>query len=143
VDGVAATTAQTARIVAEHLRAPEAIRVARGVLRDLGIDIELDESRSRAGGTLAFLDRDRAILDHLVARVHDVESALREVHPGAPRITSIEQARSTAESARTIAAAGTAEASKNWRESIGMYVRGQISGGASPEGRALARAFQE
>ncbi|WP_072740591.1 AAA domain-containing protein [Rhodococcus pyridinivorans] len=143
VDGVAATTAQTARIVAEHLRALEAIRVARVVLRDLGIDIELDESRSRAVGTLAFLDRDRAIVDNLVARVHDVESALREVHPGAPRITSIEQARSTAESARTIAAAGTAEASKNWLESIGMYVRGQISGGASPEGRALARAFHD
>ncbi|WP_408015923.1 AAA domain-containing protein [Rhodococcus chondri] len=143
VDGVAATTAHTVRIVAEHLRVLEAIRVARVVLHDLGIDIELDESRSRAVGTLAFIDRDRAIVDSLVARVRDVESALRDVHPGAPRITSVEQARSTAESARSIAATGTAEASKNWLESIGMYVRGQISGGASPEGRALARAFHD
>src|SRR5690606_23056563 len=137
------TTAETARIVAERLRALEAIRVAQVVLRDLGIDIALDESRSRAVGTLAFIDRDRSIVDGLVARVRDVEAALRDVHAGAPRITSIEQARSIAESARAIAATGTAEASKNWLESIGMYVRSQISGGASPEGRALARAFHE
>lgn len=143
VDGVAATTAETARIVAEHLRALEAIRVARVVLRDLGIDIALDESRSRAVGTLAFIDRDRAIVDGLVARVRDLEAALRDVHAGAPRITSVAQARSIAESARAIAATGTAEASKNWLESVGMYVRGEISGGASPEGRALARAFHE
>ena len=143
VDGVAATTAHTVRIVAEHLRVLEAIRVAGVVLRDLGIDIELDESRSRAVGTLAFIDRDRVIIDSLVARVRDVESALRDVHPGAPRIASVEQARSIAESARAIAATGTAEASKNWLESIGMYVRGQTAGGASPEGRALARAFHE
>ncbi|WP_241387357.1 AAA domain-containing protein [Rhodococcus sp. CH91] len=143
VDGVPATTARTARIVAEHLRALEAIRVVGIVLRDLGIDIALDESRSRAVGALAFIDRDRGVVDNLVARVSDVETALREIHPGAPRITSIEQARSVAESARVIAAAGTAEASKSWLESIGMYIRSQIAGGASPEGRALARAFHE
>ncbi|MFD6857601.1 AAA domain-containing protein [Rhodococcus sp. NPDC060090] len=143
VDGVAATTAHTARIVAEHLRALDAVRVVGIVLRDLGIDITLDGSRSRAIGTLAFINRDRGIVDNLVARVRDVELALREINPGAPRIASVGQARSVAESARVIAAAGTAEASKTWLESIGMYVRGEIAGGASPEGRALARAFHD
>ncbi|MCK0093745.1 AAA domain-containing protein [Rhodococcus sp. F64268] len=143
VDGVAATTAHTARIVAEHLRALEAIRVAGIVLRDLGIDVALDESRSRAVGTMAFIDRDRGIVDNLVTRVGAVETEMRHIHPGAPRITSIEQARSVAESARVIAAAGTAEASKTWLESIGMDVRGKTAGGASPEGRALARAFHD
>ncbi|WP_420750299.1 AAA domain-containing protein [Rhodococcus sp. O3] len=143
VDGVAATTAQTARIVAEHLRALDAVRVVGIALRDLGIDIPLDEPRSRAVGALAFIDRDRVIVADLVARARDVESALREINPGAPRIANVEQARSVAQSARAIAAAGTAEASKAWLESIGMYVRGEISGGASPEGRALARAFHD
>ncbi|MHD0281012.1 AAA domain-containing protein [Rhodococcus aetherivorans] len=143
VDGVAATTAHSVRIVAEHLRALDAVRVVGIVLRDLGIDIALDESRSRAIGTLALINRDRGIVDNLVTRVRDVESALRDIHPGAPRLVSVEQARSVAESARAIAAVGTAQASKAWLESVGLYVRGQIAGGASPEGRALARAFHD
>ncbi|GES36805.1 hypothetical protein RAJCM14343_2058 [Rhodococcus aetherivorans] len=143
VDGVAATTAHSVRIVAEHLRALDAVRVVGIVLRDLGIDIALDESRSRAIGTLALINRDRGIVDNLVTRVRDVESALRDIHPGAPRLVSVEQARSVAESARAIAAVGTAQASRAWLESVGLHVRGQIAGGASPEGRALARAFHD
>ncbi len=143
VDGVPATTAHTARIVAEHLRALDAVRVVAIILHDLGIDVPLDESRSRAVGTLAFIARDRAIVDNLVARARDVELALREINPGAPRIASAEQARFLAQSARAIAAAGTAEASRTWLESVGMHVRGEIAGGASPEGRALARAFHD
>lgn len=143
VDGVAATTAHTVRIVAEHLRALDAARVVGIVLRDLGIDIALDESRSRAVGTLASINRDCGIVDGLITRVRDVEAALREVNPGAPRIANVEQARAVAKSARVIAATGTADASKTWLESIGMYIRGEIAGGASPEGRALARAFHD
>ena len=143
VDGVAATTAHAARIVAEHLRALDAVRVVGIGLRDLGIDIALDESRSRAVGALAFIDRDRAIVADLVARARDVELALREINPGAPRIANVGQARSLAQSARAIATAGTAEASKTWLDSVGMYVRHEIAGGASPEGRALARAFHD
>lgn len=143
VDGVAATTAHAARIVAEHLRALDAVRVVGIGLRDLGIDIALDESRSRAVGALAFIDRDRAIVADLVARARDVELALREINPGAPRIANVGQARSLAQSARAIAAAGAAEASKTWLDSVGMYVRHEIAGGASPEGRALARAFHD
>jgi very-short-patch-repair endonuclease len=143
VDGVAATTAHTVRVVAEHLRAFDAVRVVGIVLHDLGVDIAPDESRSRAVGTLTFVNREREVIDSLVARVRDVELALQEVNPGAPRIANIEQAQSVAESARAIAAAGTAEANKSWLETVAVYVRDEISAGVSPEGRALVQAFYD
>ncbi|WP_346777601.1 AAA domain-containing protein [Rhodococcus sp. HNM0563] len=141
VDGVEATTAATARVVAEHLRVLDAVRAVGVVLGDLGIDIPIEGPRSRAVSILTQIDRDRAVVDNFVARAREVVVALQEVSPDAPRIASIDQARSVAESAHAIAAARNAEAHKNWLESVAASVRGTIAGGRSPEGEALTFAL--
>jgi len=143
VDGVPATTASTVRIVAEHMRAFDAVRVVGIILRDLGIELPADESRSRAVGALAFVNRDRAIIDDLTARARAVESALQDINPGSPRIATIDQARAVAESARAIAAVGNAEANKTWLESVAVYVQDETADGVSPEATALAQAFHD
>ena len=143
VDGVAATTAPTVRIVAEHLRALDIARAVGVILHDLGIDIPLDGSRSRAVGILTHIDRDRTIVDALTARVRDVRDALQAVSPDAPRIASIAQARSVGDSAHAIAAASSAEASRSWLESVAARVRDATVRGASPEGQALTQALHD
>ncbi|MFD6894131.1 AAA domain-containing protein [Rhodococcus sp. NPDC060086] len=142
VDGVAATTAPAVRKVAEHLRALDAVYSVGFILRDLGIEIPTDGPRSYLVGTLTQVDSDRGAVDSLAARARDVEFALQEISPGAPRIASVEQARSVASSAQAIAAASFAEANKSWLETVAAHVDQSTASGSSPEAQALAQAIR-
>ncbi|WP_229568287.1 AAA domain-containing protein [Rhodococcus sp. RDE2] len=142
VDGVEATTAPLARAVAEHLRALDAIQSIALILRDLGIEIDISGSRSQMIGAAARAARSRDLVDGLAARAKDVARVLQQASPGAPRIASLDQARSVATAAQAIAAAGYAEANRSWLMDIASHVRAGMTHGMPPEGHVLVRAIE-
>ncbi|WP_308200802.1 AAA domain-containing protein [Rhodococcus sp. HM1] len=142
VDGVQATTAQLARAVAEHLRALEALQSVTLILRDLGVDIETAGSRSQMIGEAARAARARDLVENLAARTREVELALQQANPGAPRIASLDQARSVATAAQAIAAAGYAEANRSWLADVSSRIRARMTHGVPPEGLLLVRALE-
>ncbi len=142
VDGLEATTAQCVRAVAEHLRALDAIQSVALILRDVGIDIETTGSRSQMIGAAVRAARARDLVEALAARTREVELALRQVSPGAPRIASLDQARSVATAAQAIAAAGYAESNRIWLTNTAFRVRAELTHGVPPEGHLLVRAIE-
>ncbi len=141
VDGVEATTAPLARAVAEHLRALDAIQSVALILRDLGVEIDTSGSRSQMIGAAARAARSRDLVEALAARTREVELALQPASPGAPRIASLDQARSVATAAQAIAAAGYAEANRSWLTDVATRVRARMTHGIPPEGHVLVRAI--
>ncbi len=142
VDGVEATTAPLARAVAKHLRALDAIQSVALILRDLGVEIDTTGSRSQMIGAAARAARSRDLVEVLATRTREVELALQNTSPGAPRIASLDQARSVATAAQAIAAAGYAEANRSWLTDIGARVRARMTHGIPPEGHVLVRALE-
>ena len=141
VDGVPATTAPVARAVAEHLRALDAIHSVSAILRDLGVNLDTSGSRSQMIGEASRAARARDLVENLIARVRDVEQALQQVSPGAPRIASLDQARSVATAAQALAMAGHAEANRSWLAEVASQVRARLTRGVPPEGLVLVRAL--
>ncbi|ATQ31562.1 AAA family ATPase [Rhodococcus ruber] len=142
VDGVEATTAPLARAVAEHLRALDAIQSVALILRDLGVEIDTSGSRSQMIGAAARAARARDLVEVLATRTREVELALQQASPGAPRIASLDQARSVATAAQAIAAAGYAQANRSWLTDVASRVRARMTHGIPPEGHVLVRAIE-
>ncbi|WP_425569835.1 AAA domain-containing protein [Rhodococcus olei] len=137
VDGQPATTAETMRVVAEHLRALDCVQRAAAVLADLRIPLDTAGSRGAQVNALGIVEHSIRVVNALVEQSNSITDALRSIHPMVRHARSVAEADALADAAAAIAARSDTDAARAALQSLAESVAACFSSAPSPESAAL------
>ncbi len=140
VDGQPATTAESMRVAAEHLRALDSVQRAAAVLADLGIPVDTAGSRGAQVNALGIVEYSIRIVNALVEQVNSITDALRSIHSAAPPVRSVTEAAAIAAAAAAIAARSDTDAARTALQELGESVAACFASAPSSESAALVGA---
>ncbi|MFC4605850.1 AAA domain-containing protein [Rhodococcus kronopolitis] len=141
VDGQPATTAESVRVVAEHLRALDCMQRAAAVLDDLGVTVDTAGSRGAQVNALSIVEFSIRVVNALVGQVNSITDALRSISPTVPPVRCVAEADALADAAAAIAARADTDAARAALQDLGESVAACFSSAPSSESAALVSAI--
>ncbi|WP_312033655.1 MULTISPECIES: AAA domain-containing protein [unclassified Rhodococcus (in: high G+C Gram-positive bacteria)] len=133
VDGEDAVTADSARIVTEHLRALDCVQSAATLVGDIGIVVHVNGSRTVQINELHRTAVQIGHINGLAAEANGLVEVLLGITPAAPRIRSVSEAQALAAAAGAVAATHDADDARSRMSQLSAEVSAVSGGAPAPE----------